>query len=99
MPLAIRFVVGPDWLQVTGHLGDVLRGFTQHPPLIHALGMADRSRCHPTSHLRAYQFGTHGMLLHLVLEGEKTTTFGTPRKNERRNPRNNVGCLRRDAVE
>ena len=31
--------------------------------------------CLPTSHLRAYRFGTHGMLLHIVLEGEQTTIF------------------------
>jgi hypothetical protein len=68
--LAIRFIIGTDRLQDSGHSGGVLRGFTQDPPLIHASGMVDRPRCLLTSHLRAYRVGTHGMLLHLVWEGE-----------------------------
>lgn len=35
------------------------------------------------------------MLLHLVCEGEKTTTFGAVIENERRNTTNKVGFLRR----
>jgi hypothetical protein len=36
MPFPVRFVFGHDRLQVVGHLGDVLRGFTQHLPSSHA---------------------------------------------------------------
>ena len=40
--LAIRFVVGHNCLQVSSCMGDVLRGFTCHPPSSHASGMAAR---------------------------------------------------------
>ncbi|MGB5471258.1 MAG: hypothetical protein WBM64_12685, partial [Woeseiaceae bacterium] len=68
--LAIRFVIGNDCLQEISQKGRVLRGFTQHPPLSHASGMAICPLRLPTSHLRAYRIGTGGMLLHLVCEGE-----------------------------
>ena len=67
---AIRFFVGHDCLQVFSQSGGVLRGFTQLPPLNHASSMANGAPRRPTFHLRAYRFGTGGMLLHLVLEGE-----------------------------
>ena len=63
-------------LQDSGHSGGVLRGVTQNPSLIHASGMAVRPRCLLTSHLRAYRNGTVGMLLHLVLKGERITISG-----------------------
>ncbi len=38
--LVFRFVDGHSCLQVSSCMGDVLRGFTYHPPSSHASGMA-----------------------------------------------------------
>ena len=80
--LALRLVAGLDRLQVMDHSGVVLRGFTERPPASHA-SLHGGSPTVPVQHLylRAYRVGTRGMLLHLVLEGEKTTTFRLRPKN------------------
>ena len=78
-------------LQDSGHSGRVLRGVTHNPSLSHASGMAVRPRCLLTSHLRAYRNGTVGMLLHLVLKGERITISGKRVQKWRRFAPNALG--------